>query len=55
MDDLRAGKFKEYASYMTSGSIPFTVLIGPGKKVVQSWTGSRDAAEFTRELRSSMK
>lgn len=55
VDDMRAGKHKEWQPLMTSRSIPYTVLVDGQRKQVKAWNGAYDAGEFGDMVKEAMK
>jgi len=55
VDDLKAGKQREWLPFMKGGSIPYTVLLDPQKKPVNQWVGGYSASEFTKILTPLIK
>lgn len=55
VDDMKAGKHKEWAGLFQGGSIPYTVLVDGQKKPVRNWTGAYDGNEFAEMVKAAMK
>lgn len=46
----RSANYKNFIRYFQGNQIPYTVLLGPGRKVVKSWTGFQEMGAWATEL-----
>lgn len=53
VDDRETAGYQPYAKYMTSNSIPFTVIVDKKGKVKDSFTGSRTADDLKKAVKKT--
>ena len=53
--DVNSAAFQQYQRYFQGNGIPYTVLLGPGGKAVQSWSGAHEQGAFQKELQQLMR
>jgi len=54
VDDLKAGKHKEWAPLMQSRSITYTVLVDSKKSAIKTWNGAYDGNEFAKMVKAAI-
>ena len=54
VDQMRAGKHKEWASFYQTNRIPFTVLVDGKRRSVESWEGNQENNFFEIRVQNAI-